>query len=141
VPYRAVYCLAWDYNGKASKRLRYVRTRPPVHIRAHVLTRSQVELQLPVSQALALFVKLIRKISGNLQEIQKAAISVAIPAPITTPAQASASPHGADATISQVASAGHGLKTGAEPDAAGNEAAAALREKQRAMIDSLDLSR
>jgi N-acetyltransferase 10 len=139
VPYRAVYCLAWDYNGKASKRLRYVRTRPPVHVRAHVLTCFQVELQLPVSQALALFVKLIRKISGNLQEIQKTAISVAIPAPITTPAQAS--PHGADATTSQVASAERGLETGTDPHAPDNEAAAALREKQRAMIDSLDLSR
>jgi N-acetyltransferase 10 len=98
-----------------------------------------VELQLPVSQALALFVKLIRKISGNLQDIQKTAISVAIPAPIPAPAQAS--PHGADATISQVASAERGLKTGTDPDAAGNEATAAIREKQRAIIDSLDLSR
>jgi len=96
----------------------------------------ELELQLPVSQALALFVKLIRKISGNLQEIQKAAISATIPAP------GPSSRDGAGATISLVADAERGLKTmEAELEAAGDEATATLREKQRAMIDSLDLLR
>jgi len=80
--------------------------------------------------------KLIRKISTNLQEIQKAEISANIPAPTQ------ASPSGANSTMSLVPDAGRGLKTmEAELDAAGDEATAALREKQRAMIDSLDLSR
>jgi N-acetyltransferase 10 len=89
---------------------------------------------LPVSQALALFVKLIRKISGNLQEIQKAAISATIPARV--PSQ-----DGASTTISLVVDAERGLKTmEAELETAGDEVTATLREKQRAMIDSLNLS-
>lgn len=96
----------------------------------------EAELQLPVSQALALFAKLIRKISGKLQDIQKAAISSTIRAP--APAQLSQDP---STTVSLVADAERGLKTmEAELDAAGNEATSALREKQRAMIDALDLS-
>lgn len=80
--------------------------------------------------------KLIRKISGNLQGIQKAAISATIPAPV------SPSRDGAGATISLVADADRGLKTmEAELEAAGDEVTTTLREKQRAMIDSLDLSR
>jgi len=80
--------------------------------------------------------KLIRKISGNLREIQKAEISANIPAPVQ------ASPSGVNPTMSLVPDAERGLKTmEAELDAAGDEATAALREKQRAMIDSLDLSR
>jgi N-acetyltransferase 10 len=97
----------------------------------------QAELQLPVSQALALFVKLIRKISGKLQDIQKVAIDSAIRAP--APARVS---HDPGPRISLVADAERGLKTmEAELDAAGDEATSALREKQRAMIDALDLSK
>ncbi|KAI9509481.1 GNAT acetyltransferase 2-domain-containing protein [Russula earlei] len=92
----------------------------------------EAELQLPVSQALALFMKLIRKISGNLQEIQKTAISDVIPAPV---------PVSLDGTGPIIGGAQSGLKTmEAELDVAGDEAAAGLRERQRAMIDSLDLS-
>jgi N-acetyltransferase 10 len=103
-------------------------------IRAHGLTCFQVELHLPVSQALALFVKLIRKISGHLHEIQKTAIGV------TIPERTAASSLETDATLPLVTGAERGLKTmEAELDAAGHEATAALREEQRAMIDSLDL--
>ena len=99
-------------------------------------TLAQAELQLPVSQALALFVKLIRKISGNLQEIQRAAVSATLPAP------AQVAQDGTGATMSLVADAERGLKNmEVELDAAGDEATTALQEKQRAMIDSLDLSR
>ena len=95
-----------------------------------------MELQVPVSQTLALFAKLIRKISGKLQEIQKAAICV------TTSPSAPTLLAGADATASLVSDAEHGLKgMEAELDVAGDEATATLRERQRAMIDSLDLSR
>ena len=100
----------------------------------HSYVDAQAELQLPVSQALALFAKLIRKISGKLQDVQKAAIGSTIRAP----AQVSQDP---GTTISLVADAERGLKTmEAELDAAGDEATTALREKQRAMIDALDLS-
>ena len=85
---------------------------------------------MPVSQALALFVKLIRKISDKLQDIQKAAISSTIRAPAPT-----------QDPVTLVADAERGLKNmEAELDAAGDEATAALREKQRAMINALDLS-
>ena len=81
--------------------------------------------------------KLIRKISGKLQEIQKAAIDSTIRAP--APAQVSQDP---GTRISLVAGAERGLKAmEAELDAAGDEATTALREKQRAMIDALDLSK
>ncbi|KAI9430553.1 DUF699-domain-containing protein [Lactarius indigo] len=97
----------------------------------------EAELQLPVSQALALFVKLIRKISGKLRDIQKAAISSTIRAPAPA-AQVHQDP---DTRISLVADAERGLKNmEAELDAAGDEATTTLREKQRAMIDALDLS-
>ncbi|KAI0287271.1 GNAT acetyltransferase 2-domain-containing protein [Russula brevipes] len=95
----------------------------------------ETELQLPVSQALALFVKLIHKISSNLRDIQKAAIgaTIAAPAPASSDGECVRMP---------TADVEPGLKTmEAELDAAGDEAATALREKQRAMIDSLDLSR
>ncbi|KAF8466530.1 DUF699-domain-containing protein [Russula ochroleuca] len=96
----------------------------------------EAELQLPVSQALALFVKLIRKISGNLQEIQRAAVSATIPVP------AQVSQDGTGSIVSLVADAERGLKNmEAELDVAGDEATTALQEKQRAIIDSLDLSR
>lgn len=80
--------------------------------------------------------KLLRKISCTLQETQKAAVSATLsePAPM--------SQDGAGETISLVADAERGLKNmEAELDAAGDEATVALQEKQRAMIDSLDLSR
>jgi N-acetyltransferase 10 len=125
--------------GLQRKSVEEVEVRDRLIFLSHSLirSRSQAELQLPVSQALALFVKLIRKISGKLQDIQKAAISSTIRAP--APAQVS---HDPGTTVSLVADAERGLKTmEAELDAAGDEATAALREKQRAMIDALDLSR
>ena len=79
--------------------------------------------------------KLIRKISGDLQEIQRAAVGVNIPAPVQV------SQGETDGTVSLVADAEHGLKNmEAELDAAGDEATTALQEKQRAIINSLDLS-
>ena len=80
--------------------------------------------------------KLLRKISCNLQEIQRDAVSDTITElePVSR--------GGTGATVSLVADAERGLKNmEAELDAAGDEATTALQEKQRAMIDSLDLSR
>ncbi|KAA1475694.1 DUF699-domain-containing protein [Dentipellis sp. KUC8613] len=96
----------------------------------------EAELQLPVSQALALFVKLVRKVTTKLFDIQKAAIS----ATMATPAAPGESRIGAVETL-QVAH-DQGLKSmEAELNEAGGEVTDALREKQRAMIDALDLSR
>ena len=80
--------------------------------------------------------KLLRKISCNLEEIQKAAVSGTVPEP------ALMSEDGPGAKVSLVADAERGLRNmEAELDTAGDEATTALQEKQRAMIDSLDLSR
>ena len=79
---------------------------------------------------------MIKKISKRLQEIQKAAISATMPdAAPAAPARA-----GEDAAG---ASAFKPLETSLEDELAeaGDEAARALREKQRAMIDALDLSK
>ncbi|RDX55888.1 DUF699-domain-containing protein [Lentinus brumalis] len=94
----------------------------------------EAELSLPVSQALALFVKVIKKISKRLLDIQKAAISATIP----------------DASDAPGRNDGEGKKTEFKPlettlekelEEAGDEATRALREKQRAMIDALDLTK
>lgn len=95
----------------------------------------QAELQLPVSQALALLVKVIRKISKHLVDIQKAAIRAELP----------------DASVA----AASRVETGQAPtdwkpvavsledelNEAGDEVTTALRERQREMIDSLDLKK
>ncbi|KAI0059576.1 DUF699-domain-containing protein [Artomyces pyxidatus] len=95
----------------------------------------ETELQLPVSQALALFVKLIRKISTKLLDIQKAAISAELPTPAARPSLAEPRK---DLEVAPE----QGLKAmETELNQAGNEVNSALREKQRAMIDALDLSR
>ncbi|KAF8550100.1 DUF699-domain-containing protein [Imleria badia] len=100
----------------------------------------EAKLTLPVSQALALFNKLIRKISKKLTDIQKEAIGADIPiAP---------SPRNTESRV-HCGSSEEALKprqpieasVEEELDEAGDEVTTALREKQRAMIESLDLSK
>lgn len=98
----------------------------------------EIELQLPVSQALALFVKLIRKITTKLQDIQKAAISASIPDASTQPPIAGSRVIGEGLQL-QSEQAVKGME--AELNEAGGEVTNTLREKQRAMIDALDISR
>ncbi|PIL22780.1 hypothetical protein GSI_15475 [Ganoderma sinense ZZ0214-1] len=97
------------------------------------------ELSLPVSQALALFVKVVKKISKRLLDVQKEAISATIP-----------DRSRADATDAEDSQAGkrgvaefRPLETPLEEELeeAGDEAARALKEKHRAMIDALDLTK
>jgi N-acetyltransferase 10 len=89
------------------------------------------ELQLPVSQVLAMFVKVMRKITKHLIGIQKQAISAQLP--------------GATARVGNLADSddwrgvAHSIEE--ELDEAGDEETRALREKQRAMIDALDLKK
>ena len=100
----------------------------------------EAELSLPVSQALALFVKVVKKISRRLLDVQKEAISATIPdrrrADATTEAEEGASGKKKGAEFRP-------LETSLEEELeeAGDEAARALREKQRAMIDALDLTK
>lgn len=84
---------------------------------------------MPVSQALALFVKIIAKISRKLTSIQKDAIAADMP--------------GIQNQSNDNATSWTPVQTRLEDELneAGDEATKALREKQKEMIDSLDLSR
>jgi N-acetyltransferase 10 len=89
------------------------------------------ELQLPVSQALALFVKLIRKISGRLNDVRKEVISAEISLP----------PRKEDVKHASVNAVRSAREMEEELREAGEEVTGEMREKQRAMIDAPDLSR
>lgn len=102
------------------------------------LTPSQEELNIPVNQALALFVKSIRKISKRLMDIQKSAFEAELP-------PAPAVDGTGDRRTLKVAEALEKMKPvevtiDDELREAGSEVARELREKQREMINSLDLS-
>jgi N-acetyltransferase 10 len=75
----------------------------------------------------------MRKISKRLTDIQRDAISATLPPPAVAAAAAAAR---ADDDWRPVEAS-----MAAELDAAGNEVTAALREKQRAMLSALDISR
>ncbi|KAF8876384.1 GNAT acetyltransferase 2-domain-containing protein [Infundibulicybe gibba] len=94
----------------------------------------ETELQLPVNQSLALFVKVIRKISKRLVDIQKAAIGAALPE--SSLATLSRAETGAPSQWKPVE-----MSVEDELNEAGDQATLALREKQREMIDSLDLKK
>ncbi|OCB85081.1 DUF699-domain-containing protein [Sanghuangporus baumii] len=113
----------------------------------------EAELQLPVSQALALFVKVIRKIAKRLQDIQKAAISaeLALPPPpsATTPGartrnasedeNESKKPRDMAAKHERLTDSGKGEDKGEDKDETPGQRA--FKEKQREMIAALDLSK
>ncbi|KAH7909573.1 GNAT acetyltransferase 2-domain-containing protein [Hygrophoropsis aurantiaca] len=97
----------------------------------------ETELSLPVSQALALFVKVIRKISKQLVDIQKAAIGADIP--VAPPASNSRTDGSGDTVMTDWKPVETTVEE--ELNEAGDEVSKTLREKQREMIDSLDLSK
>jgi len=100
----------------------------------------ETELQLPVSQTLALFAKMIRKISKRLIDIQKAAISAEIPQANPNTSLALSSGLEGGNTISRTTD----NVTAAmekELDQAGSEVTNAMRERQREMLSSLDLKK
>ena len=91
------------------------------------------ELQLPVSQVLAMFVKVMRKITKHLIGIQKEAISAQLPA------SGRATANVGNPDLEDWRGVAHSIEE--ELDEAGDEETRALREKQRAMIDALDLKK
>ncbi|KAI5119397.1 hypothetical protein M0805_005940 [Coniferiporia weirii] len=124
----------------------------------------EAELQLPVSQALALFVKIVRKITKRLQDVQRAAISANFPLPPTGPTTSRlvkgvsgvAAIADADAMDADEADDAEGEDAGAKTGQTGvvasggdaphdeeeeSEEKRAFREKQREMIAALDLSK
>ena len=96
----------------------------------------KTELQLPLAQALALFVKVVRKISKRLVDIQKAAIGASIPKVAVAPTSRVVGERNAKTDWTPI-----GTSLDEELTQAGNGATNALREKQREMIDSLDLNK
>lgn len=88
---------------------------------------------MPVSQALALFVKIVRKILNRLMDIQKVAISAQIPEPSSTVL----------ATLPAQPDQGENITASLdkELEAAGKEVTSSLKERQRQMLDSLDLKK
>ena len=103
------------------------------------MTPPQEELNLPVNQALALFVKSIRKISRRLVDIRKSALEAELPSAPTTNGTG-------DQRTLKAAEALEKMKPvevtiDDELREAGNEVTRELREKQREMINSLDLSK
>lgn len=97
----------------------------------------EAELQLPVNQSLALFVKVIRKIGKRLIDIQKQAISaeMRLSGPALTGTSRVDVPAPSDdwKPMTQIVAE--------ELDEAGDKVKSALREKQREMLDSLDLKK
>ena len=94
----------------------------------------QTELQLPVSQSLALFVKVIRKLSKALEDARRAEITAALrPHPTSNNAVDAEKKAGKAAwqPLSQTVDE--------ELNASGNDAVQALRQQQREVINSLDL--
>ena len=96
----------------------------------------QSELQLPVSQILALLVKIVKKISKKLIDIQKAAISAELPVPNTAVNRVNG-----DNTDGRTNWKPIETSIQAELDDAGDEVTKGLKERQRELIDSLDLQR
>jgi len=93
----------------------------------------EAELHLPVSQALALFVKIVRKISNRLIDIQKAAINAQIPEASST--VLNILPVRPDQGENVTASLDKELED------AGKEVESSMKERQRQMLDSLDLKK
>ncbi|KAG8748379.1 hypothetical protein FRC10_005926 [Ceratobasidium sp. 414] len=89
------------------------------------------ELDIPVNQALALFVKAVRKICTKLQGLHKEALGADIPEPQQVQQK------GKDATDWQPLA----QTVEEELQEAGDEATKQLRAAQREMIDALDLSK
>ncbi|KAK2459458.1 hypothetical protein APHAL10511_008518 [Amanita phalloides] len=98
------------------------------------------ELQLPVSQILAMFIKVIRKITKRLIDIQKDAISAQLLDPSNAQATRVGDAH-LDGPEQREGWKGVAQALEDELDDAGDEETRAIREKQRAMIDALDLKK
>ncbi|PFH49973.1 hypothetical protein AMATHDRAFT_75910 [Amanita thiersii Skay4041] len=98
----------------------------------------EVELQISVSHVLALFVKVMRKISKGLVDVQKDAVRAELPEPKEVTGKV-----GGDVDGGEEEEEWRGVAQTIEDelDEAGDEATRTLRQKQRAMIDSLDLSK
>jgi len=97
------------------------------------------ELNLPVNQALALFVKSIRKITKQLTDVQKSALEAELPSALTSNGTGDQRTLRAAETLEKMKPVE--VTIDEELREAGDEVTRELTEKQREMINSLDLSK
>lgn len=91
------------------------------------------ELSLPSGQLMAMFIKIVKKVSSAFREIQKTALLEELPAEQKTNGDVD------DGEKAHFAPLEEDLDE--EMQEAGNEAVSALKEKQRELINSLDLQK
>ncbi|GAA5823755.1 hypothetical protein JCM5353_008583 [Sporobolomyces roseus] len=96
----------------------------------------EAELQLPVAQTLALFVKTIRKLTRSLQEVLKADAGRSLPTEAEVSATQLLKANGASGVATKETNREAMAK---ELEEEGNEVLKQLREEQREVLDSLDL--
>lgn len=96
-------------------------------------------MDLPVNQALALFVKSIRKIGKRLMDIQKSALEAELPSAPTADGTGDRRSVKAAEVLEKMKPVDVTIED--ELREAGNEITRELREKQREMVNSLDLSK
>jgi N-acetyltransferase 10 len=89
------------------------------------------ELSLPSGQLMAMFIKIIKKVSSAFREIEKSALMDELPA----------EQRENGAVNDETAFAPLEEDLDEEMEEAGNEAVSALKEKQRELINSLDLQK
>jgi len=92
---------------------------------------TQTELQLPVAQSLALFVKTIRKMSQSLHDILKANIALSLPEERAHLVL--------EGTVPSATSGPAVTEIANELEEGGDTVLKQLREQQREVINSLDL--
>ena len=91
------------------------------------------ELSLPSGQIMAMFIKIIKKVSSAFREIQKTALMEEVPAEQKTNGDVDGEEKAPFAPLEE--------DLDEEMEEAGNEAVSALKEKQRELINSLDLQK
>lgn len=98
----------------------------------------EAEIKLPTSQTLALFVKVIRKLTKALQEIQKAKISSQMTKTVSGQPENEASEPRSVPKLESLTLQQRGLESNAHHIV--KEVSGRLKEQQRELIDSLDLN-
>lgn len=117
-----------------------------IGLQRKVLEDVEKELNLPVSQLLAMFVKIVRKVSSHFRRLIEGAIVETLPQSQVPTAAATATAAEEEADADTVGS-GKVPFTALPEDltselrAGASEVDAALKEKQRALIDALPLSK
>ncbi|KAH9811764.1 GNAT acetyltransferase 2-domain-containing protein [Melampsora americana] len=98
------------------------------------------EIKLPVSQTLALFVKVVRKLIKSIQEIQKTDVASQLTLPTTQPVTQTSSNLKGDEKSGSLPKVNTQKSMVKELENEGDEVQKQLVERQRELIESLDIS-